>query len=78
MARVVALAEEGKVEGVQDTKPRPMKCILWNDQSKIQLMINGRQLRFTKNAHIFIVPDLTQKDRQQRKLLLEERNRRRA
>lgn len=71
-------AEEKNEEGVEETKPRPLKVVFCNDETKNEVLLKARELRSTKNAHVFIVQDLTPKERQQRKLLVEERNRRRA
>ena len=70
--------EETKEEGVEDTKPRPLKVVFCDEPTKNEVLLKARQLRSTKNAHVFIVQDLTPKERQQRKLLVEERNRRKA
>lgn len=56
-------------------KPRPLKIVLTKEETKNEIMRKARDLKTTKHMDIFIVQDFTPKERQQRKVLMEERDR---
>lgn len=66
-----------RVTGVE-IKPRPLKVIFADEKSKNEVLQKARDLKTTQHAHIFIVRDMTPKEREQRKLLVVERERRKG
>ena len=65
-------------DSVAEKKHRPLKVVLEDEKSKNELLRTAKYLRDTKFRKIFIAPDQTQKEREAIKILLRERNERRA
>ncbi len=59
-------------------KPRPPKVVFEKEEAKNEVLEKARNLKKTKNCQIFIVQDLTPKERQKRKELVAERDYRKA
>ena len=68
---------EEKKEG-EERKPRPLKVVFEEEKSKNEVLEKARTLRKTKHANVFIVQDLTPKERKQRKELVTERDQRKS
>ena len=67
-----------KEESVSEKKNRPLKVVLEDEKSKNELLRTAKYLRDTKFRKIFLAPDQTQKEREAIKILLRERDDRRA
>jgi hypothetical protein len=77
--QVIRLGKKPSKEEIQSgKKPRPLKVVLGTETSKNEVMNKARKLRSTQYQGIFIVQDMTQKERQLRKVLVEERDQRKA
>jgi len=53
-------------------RPRPLKVVFTDEKTKNELLEKARVLRGTVHAHIFVVQDMTPKERERRKVLVEE------
>lgn len=76
MKQLVRLGRKPEKVGDDEVKPRPLKVVFTDEKSKNEVLVKARTLRTTGHAHVFIVQDQTPKEREQRKVLVEERNRR--
>lgn len=61
-----------------DAKPRPLKVVFQSESAKKEVLEKAKKLRSTKNCQIFIVQDMTPKERQRRKELVAERDYRKS
>ena len=58
-------------------KPRPIKVIYENEDSKNEVLRTTRNLKDTKYNKVYIVQDLTVREREHHKMLLAERDKKR-
>jgi len=63
-----------KEERAHGKKPRPLKVLLTDETSKNEFLEKARNLRRIPNNIVFIAPDLSQKERAERKILVAERD----
>jgi hypothetical protein len=74
------LGKRETIEGIgnDEIRPRPLKVVLDDEHSKNELLERARYLKTTKFRNVYIVPDMTTKEREQRRMLVKERDARKA
>ena len=80
LKKLTRLGKRETIEGKGDDeiRPRPLKVVLDDEQSKNELLKRARYLKTTKFRNVYIVPDMTTKEREQRRMLVKERDARKA
>jgi len=76
MKQLIRLGKKPTPAPGEEVRPRPLKVVFADEKSKNELLEKARVLRGTVHAQIFVVQDMTPKERERRKVLVEERNRR--
>jgi hypothetical protein len=75
--QVIRLGKRPSAEDIQNgRKPRPLKVVFADEKSKNGVLEQARNLRKTQYVGVFMVQDMTPSERQQRKSLVKERDRR--